>query len=47
MNVVLAARNLKKSTVLTAESLNTYQILNAKKLFISESSLQDIENTLA
>lgn len=46
-NVVLAARNLKKSTVLTAESINTYQILNAKKLFLSESSIQDIENTLA
>lgn len=47
LNVVLSARNLKKSKVLTAESLNTFEILNAKKVFISESSLLEIENTLA
>lgn len=47
MNVVLAARNLKKSQVLTADSLNTYEILNAKKIFLLESSIKEIENMFA
>lgn len=47
LNVVRAARNLQKSRVLTAESLNTYEILNAKKVFLSESSIKEIENMFA
>lgn len=32
-NVYLASRNLKKVKVVTADSFNTYDLLNAKKLF--------------
>lgn len=46
MNVVLAARNLRKARVLTADSINTFEILNAKKMFISESSIAEIANIL-
>lgn len=44
VNHVLAARNLEKIKVIRAVDLNTYEILNAKKLFITESSVKDIEN---
>lgn len=46
LNVVLAARNLRKARVLTADSINTFEILNAKKMFISESSIAEIANIL-
>lgn len=45
-NVYLSARNLKKATVEIASSLNTYKVLNADVLVISESSLQTIETIL-
>ncbi len=46
-NVVLSARNIPGTKVTTAENLNTYEILNAGKLFILESSLKTIEEILA
>jgi large subunit ribosomal protein L4 len=46
-NVVLSSRNLQRTKVVTANSLNTYDILNAKKLFVLESSLKTIEEILA
>jgi large subunit ribosomal protein L4 len=46
-NVVLSARNLRKTKVLQADSLNTYDILNANSLLIAESSVQKIEELLA
>jgi len=45
-NIVLSARNLKKAKVMLANSLNTYDILNASNLLIAESSVQIIEDTL-
>lgn len=42
-NIVLSQRNLKKTKVITAASLNTYDVLNAQRLLIAESSLEDIE----
>lgn len=45
-NVYLSSRNLAKSTVTTAAELNTYDILNAKKLVIAEDALEVINNTL-
>lgn len=45
-NVVLSARNLKKAKVMLANSLNTYDILNASNLLIAESSVQIIEDIL-
>ncbi len=41
-NVYLSSRNLKDSKVLTAESINTYEILNANNLLLIESSVQKI-----
>lgn len=45
-NVVLAARNLKGAKVSSVNSLNTYDIMNANNLLLSESSVKAIENLL-
>ena len=45
-NVYLSARNLKKTAVETASSLNAYKVLNADVVVISEGSLQTIETIL-
>ncbi len=42
-NVYLSARNLKNAEVITVSELNTYKILNAKSLLISEGSVALIE----
>jgi large subunit ribosomal protein L4 len=41
-NVYLSSRNLQKAKVLTAASINTYEILHAANLIIMESSIQKI-----
>ncbi len=46
LNVVLSARNIQRTQVTLARNLNTYDILNAKKIFILESSLPQIEEIL-
>ncbi len=46
MNVVLSARNIQRTKVELARNLNTYDILNAKKVFILESSLKHIDEIL-
>lgn len=45
-NVILSARNIQRTEVTLARNLNTYDILNAKKIFILESSLKPIEEIL-
>jgi len=45
-NVYLASRNLNKIKVVTADSFNTFDILNAKKVVLLESSVYKIENIL-
>jgi len=42
-NVYLSSRNLPKAKVTTVNQLNTYELLHADRLFISESSLPRIE----
>jgi large subunit ribosomal protein L4 len=42
-NVVLSSRNLKKAKVATVNQLNTYELLHADKLLISEGSLKKFE----
>ncbi len=42
-NVYLSSRNLPKAKVTTVNQLNTYELLHADRLFISESSLPKIE----
>jgi large subunit ribosomal protein L4 len=46
-NIVLSSRNLQQTKVTTASNLNTYDILNAKNLFILEGSLKTIEELLS
>ena len=46
MNIVLSARNIQRTEVELARNLNTYDILNAKKLFITEGSLAIIDEIL-
>lgn len=46
MNIVLSARNIERTNIELARNLNTYDILNAKKLFITESSLAVIDEIL-
>jgi large subunit ribosomal protein L4 len=45
-NLYLSSRNLKKVKVVTADSVNTYDVLNAKKVVMSESSVEAIEKIL-
>ncbi len=45
-NVLLSSRNLPKAKVTTVDSLNTYDLLQADSLLISESSVEKIENLL-
>jgi large subunit ribosomal protein L4 len=42
-NIYLSSRNLQGISVITASELNTYQILNAKKVVVLESSISKIE----
>ena len=45
-NVYLSSRNLKKVKVVTADSVNTFDVLNAGKVILAESSVEKIENIL-
>lgn len=45
--VYLSGRNLPKSSVMRASDLNTYSILNNKKLLICESGLNTLKEILA
>lgn len=46
-NIILSARNLKGAKVSSANSLNTYDIMNANNLLLSESSIKTLENILS
>ena len=43
-NVYLSARNIKRANVIIASSLNTYKVLEADTLVITENSLKSIDN---
>lgn len=45
-NVYLSARNIQKASIMTASQLNTYKVLNADVLVMTESSLKTIETIL-
>jgi len=45
-NVYLSSRNLKKVKVVTADSVNTYDVLNAGKVVMAKSSIEVIEKIL-
>lgn len=46
-NILLSSRNIKKANVLVASELNTYDILNAKSLLLTESAIKEIESLLS
>mgnify|MGYP000795154909 CR=1 FL=1 len=45
-NVYLSARNLERTNVTIASALNTYAVLNAETLVVTENALKAIEETL-
>ena len=45
-NVYLSSRNLKKVKVVTADSVNTYDVLNAGKVIMTAGSIEVIEKIL-
>ena len=45
-NVVLSARNIQRTEVALARNLNTYDILKAKNIFLTESALKPIVEVL-
>lgn len=45
-NVILSARNIKSAKVTSVNSLNTYDIMNASNLLLSESSIKALETIL-
>ena len=45
-NVYLSSRNLEHVKVVTAADLNTYDIVNAQSLILSESSVKVLESLL-
>ena len=42
-NIFLSSRNLEKAKVVLASELNTYDVMNANKLMLMESSINEIE----
>ena len=46
-SVYLSSRNLKGSDVITTSELNTYKLMNASSLVLTEDSLEKIENLLS
>ncbi|HZY36859.1 MAG TPA: 50S ribosomal protein L4 [Mucilaginibacter sp.] len=46
-NVYLSSRNLKKTKVIVADQLNTYDVLNAGKLILTTGALKTLEEALA
>ena len=45
-NVVLSARNIQRTEVALARNLNTYDILKAKNIFLTESALKPVDEIL-
>lgn len=46
-NVYLSSRNLKRANVVNGSQLNTYSVLNANKVVISEDCLEEIESNFS
>jgi large subunit ribosomal protein L4 len=46
-NIYLSSRNLKKTKVITADQLNTYDVLNAGKLLLTAGAVKTLEEALA
>jgi len=46
-NVYLSSRNLKSTNIVSASSLNTYNVLNANKIVLSETCVEEIESNFS
>jgi large subunit ribosomal protein L4 len=46
-NIYLSSRNIQKAKVITADQLNTYDVLNATKLLLTADSLKTLEEAFA
>ncbi len=44
--IVLSGRNIKNAKIVTADQINTYDVMNAEQLILVESSLSKIDNLL-
>ncbi len=44
-SIYLASRNIQKTKIVSADSINTYDILNASRMLVVESSIKEIEKT--
>mgnify|MGYP000506104151 CR=1 FL=1 len=45
-NVYLSARNIERVNVMTAAALNTYKVLNADVMVVTENSLKVVDEIL-
>ena len=45
-NVYLSSRNLERSEVINSSELNTYKIVNANSVVLTESALEGIQSNL-
>jgi len=46
-NIVLAGRNIPNTRVITADQINTYDVLNADRVLLVESAVEKISNLLS
>ena len=46
-NVYLSSRNLKRTNVISSSKLNTYNVLNANKIVLSEACVEEIESNFS
>ena len=46
-NVYLSSRNLKNANIISTSRLNTYNVLNANKVVLSETSIEEIESNFS
>ena len=46
-NVYLSSRNLRGAKVVIASDINTYDLVNAKKVVLAEGALEKIESILS
>ena len=46
-NVYLSSRNLKNVNTVTASKINTYGVLNAKKVVLSEGCVEELESNFS
>ena len=46
-NVYLSSRNLKNANIISTSRLNTYNVLNANKIVLSEACIEEIESNFS